>query len=69
MTEDALAWYAELREMYRPERIGVLLIGESPPDPGYEEKRFFYAPTLSRFDNLFRGVVEAPGLRQTEDAG
>lgn len=37
----------------------LLLVGESAPDPGAEERRFFYAPTLDRRDNLFRGVVEA----------
>jgi len=51
--------YAELREAYRPERVRVLLIGESAPDPGAAERRFFYAPVLDRRDNLFRGVVEA----------
>lgn len=54
----SLAWYDELREQYRPERVRVLLIGESPPDPGTGERRFFYAPTL-RHDNLYRGVAEA----------
>jgi hypothetical protein len=47
-----------LRADYRPERVEVLLIGESPPDPGEGELRFFYAPEL-RADNLYRGVVEA----------
>jgi hypothetical protein len=55
----SLASYEELRERYRPEPIRVLLIGESPPDPGDAERRFFYAPTLSRHDNLYRGVAEA----------
>jgi hypothetical protein len=27
-------WYEELRKKYRPEKIRILLIGESPPDPG-----------------------------------
>ena len=51
-------WYEGLRDGYRPEVVRVLLIGESPPDPGDGERRFFYAPTLSR-DNLYRGVAEA----------
>jgi hypothetical protein len=52
-------WYAQLRDKNRPERVRLLLIGESAPDPGAAERRFFYAPTLDRRDNLFRGVVEA----------
>lgn len=54
----SLAWYEELRERYRPARINVLLIAESPPDPGAGDRRFFYAPTLS-YDNLYRGVAES----------
>ncbi|HEX8083356.1 MAG TPA: hypothetical protein VF529_03640 [Solirubrobacteraceae bacterium] len=37
----------------------VLLVGESAPDPGDAEGRFFYAPRLSGADNLFRSVVTA----------
>jgi hypothetical protein len=51
-------WYEQLREQYRPDRLEVLLVGESPPDPGANERRFFYAPTL-RIDNLYRGVAQA----------
>lgn len=54
-----VAWYEELREQYRPETIEILLVGESPPDPGAGDKRFFYAPTLTRYDNLYRGVAGA----------
>lgn len=54
----ALAWYDELRERYRPAQVSILLIAESPPDPGAGERRFFYSPTLS-YDNLYRGVAEA----------
>ncbi len=57
MTE--LPWYAELREAHRPDRVRVLLVGESAPDSGTAERRFFYAPLLDRHDNLYRGVVEA----------
>jgi len=53
------AWYAELRERHRPAHIKLLLIGESAPNPGTDEPRFFYAPTLTAADNLFRGVVLA----------
>jgi hypothetical protein len=55
---DAADWYEELREQYRPERLRVLLVAESPPDPGEGERRFFYAPEL-RVDNLYRGVAQA----------
>jgi hypothetical protein len=55
---DRQQWYDELRETYRPERLRVLLIGESPPDPGLGVRRFFYAPMLTH-DNLFRGVAQA----------
>lgn len=54
-----LPWYAELREAHRPESVRVLLVGELAPDPGTDERRFFYAPVLDRRDNLYRGVVEA----------
>ena len=52
-------WYPQLRERWRPSRVRVLLIGESAPDPGTDDRRFFYAPALDRRDNLFRGVVHA----------
>jgi len=55
----AVAWYDELRERYRPDHIEVLLIAESPPDPGDGDRRFFYTPVLSRHDNLYRGVAQA----------
>jgi hypothetical protein len=52
-------WYAKLRESYRPDCVRVLLVGEAAPDPGDGERRFFYAPFLHQYDNLFRGVVDA----------
>jgi len=52
------AWYEELRERYRPERLRYLLIAESPPDSGQGERRFFYSPVLT-IDNLYRAVAEA----------
>ena len=53
------AWYDDLRRQWKPNAVQLLLVGESAPDPGAEERRFFYAPKLDRRDNLFRGVVEA----------
>lgn len=58
MTSIVTTWYDELRNRYRPPHIEVLLIAESPPDPGAGERRFFYGPTLTA-DNLFRGVALA----------
>ena len=53
------SWYEPLRAEWRPENVRLLLIGESAPDPGDGELRFFYAPTLSAHDNLFCGVIHA----------
>ncbi len=58
-TDDREEWYEELRQRYRPSQLRILLVGESPPDPGADERRFFYAPTLARYDNLYRGVASA----------
>jgi hypothetical protein len=58
---DEDAWYSHLRARWRPSKVRLLLVGESAPaatQPA-EERRFFYAPILSRADNLFRGVVAA----------
>jgi hypothetical protein len=51
-------WYQKLRSAYRPLKIRILLIGESPPDPRSSERRFFYSPVL-KADNLYRGVAMA----------
>ncbi|MDP8942579.1 MAG: hypothetical protein M3N16_00415 [Actinomycetota bacterium] len=56
--DEASAWYERLREEHRPSTLEVLLVAESPPDPGSGDRRFFYAPELS-YDNLYRGVAEA----------
>lgn len=56
--QEAHPWYEELREANRPRRLRILLIGESPPDPGAGERRFFYSPRLTH-DNLYRGVAQA----------
>lgn len=54
-----IAWYEELRHRYRPTVVRLLLVGESPPDPREKARRYFYAPTLSQYDNLYRGVTMA----------
>jgi len=51
-------WYTALRDVWEPDSVRVLLVGESAPDPGDAQRRFFYAPTLTRADNLFRAVVK-----------
>jgi hypothetical protein len=51
--------YEALRDQYRPDRVRVLLIGESPPDPGQGALRFFYSTSLAAADNLYRGVAAA----------
>lgn len=58
-SSNGVAWYDELRERYLPPTLEVLLVAESPPDPGDRERRFFYSPVLARHDNLYRGVAEA----------
>ena len=50
-------WYDRLREAYRPTDLRYLMIAESPPDPRAGDRRFFYAPVLSQYDNLYRGVA------------
>lgn len=55
-----MARYDELRALYRPDEVRVLLVAESPPDPGEGPLRFFYDSTLvTGGDNLYRGVAEA----------
>jgi hypothetical protein len=47
----------ELRQKCRPQVIKVIFLGESAPDPGRGQWRFFYKPELTRYDNLFRGIM------------
>ncbi len=54
-----LKWFEDLRARYRPERLRLLFLGESPPDPGQGEPRFFYGPTISRHHYLLLGMMEA----------
>jgi len=59
MVAEGFLWYERLRSANRPSRIRVLLIGESPPKSEGTNLRFFYSPTLTRYDNLYRGVANA----------
>lgn len=61
--------YQQLREQWKPDPVRLLLVGESAPDPGKAELRFFYAPTLTAHDNLFRGVTLALYGRSPGRAG
>ncbi len=80
-----LSVYSEAAALYRPAKVKLLWIGESPPrvQEG-EEPRYFYFETLSGRDSFFREVVKAmfgwgavPGtgrskvnaLRRFRDAG
>ncbi|HRE03243.1 MAG TPA: hypothetical protein PLV68_18240, partial [Ilumatobacteraceae bacterium] len=56
---DDLRWHEELRELYRPRHLRVLLIGESPPASDNRARRFFYAPELTGHDSLFRSAALA----------
>lgn len=56
-SENSRRWYDDLRRRYRPDRLKVLLVGESPPAPRGDAVPFFYADHLGA-DNLFRAVVE-----------
>lgn len=52
--------YRKWREDFKPTRgIKHLLLGESPPDPGKGQLRYFYNPKYAHPDNLVRGVARA----------
>ena len=65
-------WYTTRRERWRPDRVRLLLVGESPPDHGEGERRYFYDDVLRKADGLFREVVkalcDAESLRSGVDA-
>jgi hypothetical protein len=52
-------WYENLRAEHKPDSVRVLLLAESPPDPGSSDRRFFYNSRLTAHDNLFRSVALA----------
>ncbi|POH59628.1 hypothetical protein C3B59_17180 [Cryobacterium zongtaii] len=62
-------WYQTLRAEWKPAHVRLLLIGESAPAADADDLRFFYAPVLTRADNLFRSVVGAAYERPTLKAG
>ena len=54
-------WYAERRARWKPAKVRLLLIGESPPSDGGDvrNRHFFYDDCLTGDDGLFRQVVHA----------
>lgn len=54
---------SRFRKRYKPERIEVLFVAESPPasppESNGDEVRFFYNPNQERWDYLFLAVMEA----------
>jgi len=60
MNNADIAVYKKYQDEFKPRnRIEVLLIGESPPDPGRGELRYFYKPEYTPPDNLIKGVATA----------
>jgi hypothetical protein len=52
--------YSTERKRYLPRaRVKILFVGESAPDPGARQVRFFYHSVLQTADNLFRGIMLA----------
>jgi len=50
---------SQLREGYKPKKIKVLFVAESPPESTGEDLRFFYNPKCERWDHMYRAVMEA----------
>lgn len=50
---------SRLRQRYRPKKINVLFVAESPPESSDAEVRFFYNPEQERWDHMFRAVMRA----------
>lgn len=48
--------YKKLSEIYKPDSIRLLLIGEAPPDGG---NRYFYEAPVKEYDYLFMAVYQA----------
>ena len=54
--------YARARNKYRPSKVNVLLVAESPPSSG----GYFYAETAIGKDHLFRETMKALKLWQVD---
>ena len=55
---DAQAWYATLRQRWRPNRVRMLLIVDRVPDPR-GPRHHFYAEPITAGDHMFNAVVAA----------
>ena len=53
-------WYSERRDRWRPEHVRLLLIAESPPDPGDGPRRYFHDEDLTAKRWALREVAKAP---------
>jgi len=53
--------YESIRQQYRPERIKVLLIAESPPPPPeiQSSRQFYYTDRIRQDDRLFTNTIRA----------
>ena len=50
---------SKLRQAYRPKKVAVLFVAESPPESSDDEVRFFYNPRQERWDHMYRAVMAA----------
>lgn len=50
---------SRLRKKYKPKKVKVLFVAESPPVSEDDEVRFFYNPEQERWDYMYRAVMEA----------
>jgi hypothetical protein len=51
---------SRLRNRYKPARVNLLFIAESPPESTVDEEvRFFYNPDVERWDHMYRAVMKA----------
>jgi hypothetical protein len=50
-----------LREHFKPERVKVLFVAESPPESNEDKDkvRFFFNPDQERWDYMYRAVMQA----------
>jgi hypothetical protein len=62
------ASYKQAREKYKPEKVRVLFIGESPPRwKEKDEPRYFYFEKVEKRDHLFKSVMKALFPREFQE--
>ena len=49
---------SRLRKNYKPGKVRVLFVAESPPESSDDEVRFFYNPRQERWDHMYRSVMK-----------